>query len=364
VIRTYQYRLYPTPAQEKRLEQVLEVCRNWYNMCLAERKWAWETERRNVTRYNQQATSIHYRRTFKASFVLAQTLQSVCGDIDKAFKFFFHRVKSGKTPGYPRFKARTRFNSFEFPQYGKGAKIDGRRLRLFGIGRVRARWSRPIEGKIKTVRIKRKAGHWYASFACEIEAPLPLPQTGRAVGVDVGITSLITTSDGDKVEHPAFYRKGQAELRRNQRKLARAQRGSNNYKKALSAVQRQRRRVANQRKDYLHKISRALINTYDAIAIEDLRVANMARNRHLSKSIMDSGWSMFRDMLTYKAESAGRQIAFVDPAYTSKCCSRCGAIFPDFDLSTRWVKCACGLSMDRDHNAAINILARMLNAPD
>jgi putative transposase len=126
----------------------------------------------------------------------------------------------------------------------------------------------------------------------------------------------------------------------------------------LQAVQRQQEHIANQRADFLHKLSRALVDTYDGIALEDLRITNMVRNHHLSKSILDSGWGIFKALLAYKAESAGRQVVFVDPAYTSKSCSCCGTIFHDLDLSTRWVTCACGLSLDRDHNAAINILSR------
>jgi len=143
-----------------------------------------------------------------------------------------------------------------------------------------------------------------------------------------------------------------------QRKLARAHKGSKNRRKALLRVQRQQEHVANQRGDVLHKLSTSLVQAYDLIAVESLRIKNMVKNRHLSKSILDSGWSTFRQFLTYKAVSAGREIAFVNPAYTSKCCSNCGVLFQDFDLSTRWVDCACGLSLDRDHNAAINILAK------
>src|SRR5690606_30994905 len=210
----------------------------------------------------------------------------------------------------------------------------------------------------KTVRIVRKAGKWYACFACEVATPEPLPATGRVVGIDVGVSALITTSDGEKVANPNYYRAGQKKLRRLQRKLARAKRGGKNRRKKLLAVQRQQEHVANQRKDFLHKLSTELVRSFDAIALEDLRVRNMVRNRHLSKSILDSGWSAFRNYLTYKAESAGREVAFVGPAYTSRCCSECGTVFQDFHLSTRWVICACGLSLDRHHNAAINILRR------
>ena len=172
----------------------------------------------------------------------------------------------------------------------------------------------------------------------------------------MGISALATLSNGVKVENPNYYHAAQNKLRVLQRKLARAQRGSKNRKKALLQVQRQQEHVAHQRKDYLNKLAYTLVEQYDGIALEDLRIPNLVRNHHLSKSILDSGWGYFRDQLTHKAESAGRVVVFVDPAYTSKCCSNCGAIFQNFSLSTRWVDCECGLSLDRDHNAAKNIL--------
>ena len=248
--------------------------------------------------------------------------------------------------------------SFLFKQYGSGVKIDGRRLKLFGIGRVAVRWHRPLEGTIKTVRIVHQAGRWYACLACEVPKPEPPPKIGRAVGIDVGIAALLTTSDGDTEPHPAFYRAGQARLRVVQRRLARAQRGSHRRRKVLRQVQRQHEHVANQRRDYLHKLTHALVQSFDRLALEDLAIPNMVRNHHLSKSILDGGWGHLAHLLAYKAESAGREVCFVNPINTSRTCSNCGEPFPDFDLSTRWVECACGLSLDRDHNAAINILRR------
>jgi len=166
--------------------------------------------------------------------------------------------------------------------------------------------------------------------------------------------------DGDKVENPKLYRKAQVKLRVLQRSLGRKKQGGKNRRKALLRVQRQQEHVANQRHDVLHKLSTSLVQEYDLIAVESLRVKNMVKNRRLSKSILDSGWGIFRQFLTYKAVSAGREVIAVKPAYTSKCCSNCGIMFQNFDLSTRWVDCGCGLSLDRDHNAAINILNRAL----
>jgi len=206
---------------------VLKVCRHWYNMCVSERTWAYKLEGRSVTKHEQQKTGIHYRKTFAwaAKSVASQTMQSVAADVDKAYQAFFRRVKAGEKAGYPRFKGRNRFHSFNFPQYGTGVKVDGRRLKLFGIGRVPVRWHRPVEGTIKTVRIIHKAGRWYAAFACEVEGKPELPKTGRVVGIDVGISALLTTSDGDKVENPKFYRKAQVKLRVLQRSLGRKKQG-------------------------------------------------------------------------------------------------------------------------------------------
>ncbi len=358
-LKTFKYRLYPTPAQEKQMFNTLAVCRHFYNMCLEDRKLAYELEKRSVKKSEQEKTAIRYRATFpQAKGVFSQTLQTVADDVDKAFAAFFRRVKDGETPGYPRFKGRNHFHSFAFKQFGVGAKLDGRRMKLYGIGRVRVRWHREMVGKVKVVRIMHKAGQWYACFACEVEDTQPLPKTGKVLGIDVGISALVTTSEGEKVDNPKHYRSAQAKLRRVQRSFSRKQKGSKNRRKALLTVQRQQVHTANQRSDALHKLSTSLIQTRDGVALENLAIRNMVRNHRLSKSILDSGWGLFKQYLTFKAVNAGREIRLVNPAYTSKCCSNCGAEFQDFDLSTRWVNCACGLSLDRDHNAAINILKR------
>jgi putative transposase len=364
-VRVFKYRLYPSKAQEKNLYRILNCARNLYNMALAERKYAYQLEGRKVTLAETEQLAKRYRATFPhAQQMFSQTAQSVVKQVDLAYQSFFRRVKAGEKAGYPRFKSRNRFNSFEFKQYGAGAKIDGRRLKLYGVGRVPVRWHRPIEGTIKTVRIVLKAGKWYVCFTCEVPASEPLPKTGHVVGLDVGISALVTTSDGEQVANPNYYRAGQKRLRVLQRRLARAKKGGKNRRKKLLAVQRQHEHVASQRQDDLNKLAYALTQHYDGIAVEDLRITNMVRNKHLSKSILDSGWGYFKERLTHKAASAGRELLFVDPAYTSKSCSTCGAILfrrqdgQHLTLSDRWVECDCGLSMDRDHNAAVNILRK------
>ncbi|MCU0499658.1 MAG: transposase [Anaerolineae bacterium] len=347
-IKTFKYRLYPTAPQERLLYQTLNVCRAWYNMCLEERKLAWEVEGRSVTKSQQEKTAVCYGQTFpQALVVFSQTMQSVCDDLDKAFQAFFRRVKAGETPGYPR------FHSFAFKQFGVGAKLDGRRLKLFGVGRVAVRWHRRLKGDIKTVRILHKAGRWWA---CDVPDKPHLPKTGHAVGLDLGLSALLTTSDGDQVEDPHFYRKTQARLRVLQGSLARKPRRSKHRHQALLRLQHWHEHIGNQRRNFAHKLTTALVQGYDQMALEDLCVANMARNPRLGKHILDAGWSVFRELLTNKAVDAGRQVVFVHPAYTSQTCSGCGTRFQAFDLSVRWVECACDLSLNRDHNAAINIL--------
>ncbi|GAB4208713.1 MAG: RNA-guided endonuclease TnpB family protein [Roseiflexaceae bacterium] len=359
--KKFTYRLYPSRSQTRCLEATLETCRRWYNQCLEERKTAWEQRRERISKREQRSAIAALRQLNPfAAKVCVHTLQVVCEDLALAFQAFFRRVKAGQTPGFPRFKGRNRFNSFGFQEYGNGYKIDGRRLRLFGIGRVAVRWDRRMEGTtIKTLRIIFKAGKWFASFTCEIIPAEPLLPTGQDVGIDVGVRSLITTSDGVQVAHPSFYRRAQRRLRVVQRRVARRKKGGKNRRKAVLQLQRAHLRIANQRRDFLKKLAHSLIQRYERIALEDLRITNLVRNRHLAKSILDAGWGYLIQHLTRKAAEAGRVVYLVDPAYTSKTCSRCGSTFEGLTLADRWVNCGvCGLSLERDHNAALNILNR------
>jgi len=354
--KTFKYRLFPSPAQCRLLEETLETCRRWYNTCLAERKSAWEQEHRNVGKYAQlRQVKVYRQENEYAARLHSHILQVVVADLDQAFQAFFRRVQAGQTLGYPRFKGKNRFDSFGLKEYGNGFQIDGRRLKLSGVGRIRVRWHRPIEGKVKTVRICRQAGKWYACFACEVEGQ-PLPPTGRAVGIDVGVHHLLATSDGEVVENPRWYQGEQKKLRVLQRRVSRRKLGGSNRRKAVSALQRHHEHIANSRKDFLNKVAHALIARYDLIALEDLQIQGMVRNRHLSKSILDAGWGALKRHLIDKAADADRQVVWVHPAYTSKTCSSCGAVWADLSLADRWVECSCGLSIDRDVNAALNIL--------
>ncbi|UFP95629.1 RNA-guided endonuclease InsQ/TnpB family protein [Gloeobacter morelensis] len=356
MLKTFQYRLYPSKTQARSLQAMVETCRRFYNLCLEERKIAYQLQGQTITKVQQLRRVKEYRKSNPyAASVHSHVLQVVVADLDKAFQAFFRRVKAGQTPGYPRFKGRNRFRSFGFKELGNGFKIDGRRLKLFGVGRVAMRWHRPFEGSIKTARISHKAGEWFASLACEVQTAVP-PATGQEVGVDLGINSLLVTSDGEHIENPRWYRAEQAKLRVLQRSVARKKKGGTHRKKAVWVLQKQHARIANRRKDFLNKVAYRLIGRYDRIAIEDLRINNLVRNQHLAKSILDAGWGYLTQRLTHAAGSAHRVVRLVNPAYTSKTCSCCGALFEHLTLGDRWMECPCGLSMDRDENAARNIL--------
>ena len=357
MLATYRYRLYPSRSQKRLLEQTLETCRRWYNACLEERKAAWEERQETIGKYAQlRRVKDHRRENADAGKVHSHILQVATADLDRAFQAFFRRVKSGEKPGYPRFRGRERFDSFGLKEYGNGFRLDGRRLRLTGIGRVPVRWHRPVGGPIKTVRIRRQAGHWYACFSCEVESELPEP-TGRQVGIDVGVESLLTTSDGEHIDNPRWYRAEEARLRVLQRRVSRRIRGGSNRRKAIVSLVRQHERIGNRRSDFIKKLVHGLITRYDWIAVEELHVSNMVQNPHLAKSILDAGWYYFRVHLSFKAAWAGKTVVEVAPAYTSGTCSQCGQRFDDLSLAQRRVRCSCGLSMDRDENAARNVLA-------
>ena len=356
--KAFLYGLYPSRTQAKLLDATLEACRLFYNDCLAERKTAYEERGETIGKFEQLRRVKERKATNPyAKNVHSHVLQTVVQDLDKAFDAFFRRVKAGEKPGYPRFKGRNRWHSFGFKELGKGFKVDGRRLKLWGIGRIAIRWHRPIEGTIKTLRISKKAGKWYAAFSCVVDDSTTPIATGAAIGIDVGLASLITTSNGEKVEHPRFYRTAQRKLRIAQRRVARRTKGGKNRRKAIAILQRQHAHVGNQRKDFLNKLAHDLTNRYDRIALEDLTITRMVHG-HLAKSILDAGWGYLIRRLMHKAESAGRVVVLVDPRSTSKTCSQCGHSFEALSLSDRWIDCACGLSLDRDHNAAINILNR------
>jgi putative transposase len=383
MIRTYKYRLYPTRKQGERLTWWLDRCRELYNAALQERRDAYKMCKVSVN-YYAQANQLPAIKEARPEYgeVNAQVLQNVLRRADKAYAAFFRRVKIGHKPGYPRFQGRDRYDSFTYPQWAGCMHLDNKRVTLSKLGTFKIRLHRPIQGAIKTVTIKREGEHWYVFFACEVGIPEPLPISHEEVGIDLGITHFATLSDGTFIDNPRHTRKAEKKLIVKQQSLSCCKRGSNRRKKVKQQVSRAHRKVRNQRKDFLHKESHKLVNQYGLIVFEDLQSQNMSKRAKpkqdgqgiyisngaaaksgLNKSIMDAGWGTFVSMTVAKAECAGRSVVFVNPAYTSQTCSGCGQICKK-SLAERWHSCDCGVELDRDHNAALNILRLGSNLRD
>jgi putative transposase len=292
--------------------------------------------------------------------VNAQVLQNVAVRIELAFKAFFRRVKAGETPGYPRFRGKQRYASFTFPQVPSGCKLDAdaKRLHIYNVGAVKIILHRPLEGTAKTATLMRSStDKWYMCFSCECAEPIPLPATHQPVGIDVGLKTFATLSTGTEIANPRFFRQEEHALAKAQRRLSKVEPGTPERAKRRRVVARVHERVAWRRSDFAHQQSHAIVDQFDLIAVEDLAVSRMTHNHCLAKSIHDAAWSQFASLLAYKAAWAGRRYVAVNPAYTSQDCSRCGQRHK-LALADRMYQCPqCGLVLDRDLNASLNILS-------
>lgn len=356
---TFKYRLYPTKEQKKVIHFTLERCRLLYNRLLEERILSYNTtgEQMDYAALTKFITGMKQHVPVLKQ-VHSQILQDVAGRLDKAFKAFFDRLKKGDKPGFPRFKVQARYNSFTFKQ--GGYSISGNKIKMHKIGEVKIKLHRELLGKIKTCTVTVKNGKYYVSISCEVDAQL-LPASDEKIGLDLGIKSLAISSDGEIFDSPTHLRKSTKVLRRLQRSVTRKKIGSNRRRKAVVLLARQHEKVANQRKDHLHKLSRQLVNRYGFIAFEKLNIRNMIKNHNLAKSIADAAWGILVQFTSYKAESAGRIVAQGDPSGTSQDCSECGERV-EKSLSERVHRCPwCGYIADRDINAAKNILKRALS---
>ena len=359
--RTYKFRLYPTKQQATTLTQWLTTCRILYNNSLTERKDAWHTHQHSVTYYEQAAQLQVAKKTnpfLKA--VHSQVLQDTLRRLDKTFNNFFRRLKKGEKAGYPRFKGNYRYDSFTYPQSGFALEKKKKKLRLSKIGSITIKLHRPIpaEGVIKTCTIKRHIDHWYACFSLELPDPQTQREIKKAIGVDVGLKSLLALNNGDTIANPRWFRNSEQKLANAQRRKDRKVKGSNNRHKQNTKVAQLHRKIRNQRKDFHHKLSRKLVDSYDLIVYENLKITNMVKNHHLAKSISDAGWGQLMCFTEYKAEEAGTLVEYVSAYNTTQLCSRCGKIVPK-TLATRIHRCPyCGLVLARDHNSAITVLHR------
>ncbi len=361
-MKTFKYRLRPSKSQRTKLHRTLELCRWVFNETLAVRKNTWEQEKKNLSLYDTNKLLTIWKRDHpELASVHSQVLQNVQERVDLAFQAFFRRVKSGEKPGYPRFRGYGRYDSFTFKQSGFELLDNG--LLLSKIGVMRIVLHRPVVGRVKTLTLQKDAvGNWYACFSCEVE-PEPLPFNERAVGIDMGLENFAKFSNGEDIPNPRFFRRDEKELAKAQRKLSRAEKGTPDRAKRRKAVQHIHQRIANRRRDFAHQKSRELVNRFGILAFEDLRIKNMLQNHCLAKSISDAAWNQLISYTTYKAENAGRVVVLVDPHNTSKMCSACGTLV-EKSLSVRVHHCpVCGLIMDRDENAANNILRLGLESP-
>jgi putative transposase len=299
--------------------------------------------------------------------------------VDKAYKAFFRRVTAGKTPGYPRYQGYGRYDSFTFPQSGFSLTED-HRVCLSKMGTLKVKFptgkkANPPVGEMKTCTVKREAEHWYIVFTCEVEQEVVYHPSEEAVGIDLGLLHFATLSNGSTIENPRPLRQAEHKLKQVQKALSRKKRGSKRRRKAAQQVGKAHRHIRNQRRDFHHKEARKLVTQYQTIIFEKLAPSNMSKRPKpkqdettghylpngasaksgLNKSILDAGWGQFQQICVNKAACAGSRVLFVSPKYTSQMCSGCGAIV-EKELEERWHVCSCGCSLDRDHNAAKNIL--------
>ncbi|BDP42051.1 hypothetical protein DAETH_20200 [Deinococcus aetherius] len=368
-IRVFRFRLYPTTAQEAAMFETLRLTRALYNAGLEQRISAYKKQGKTVTAYDQQKEITALKAECpEYAGVYSHVLQDALDRLDRAYKSFFARVKRGEKGGFPRFKPRQRWNSFKFKEVwdkkkgqwlSPGKPVDeGRRINIPKIGAVRCKFHRPLEGVPKTLQIVLDVDQWYAVYTCEVPVN-PLPATASVVGVDVGTRYFAITSDGEFVENPRHLGKFLKKLRVQQRTTARRRKGSNRRRKSVQMVAKTHRKIRRQRQDFHHKTARKLVREHDLIAHEDLRVSNMVQS-NFARSISDVGWASFFQILSGKAESAGRKVVPVAPQYTSQRCNRCGHTCRENRLGEVFRCVSCGHEDHADWNAAKNILARAL----
>lgn len=358
VKRAFKYRFYPTDAQAAELSRTFGCVRKVYNLALAARTQAWVRQER--VNYNQTSAMLTvWKRTQELAYlgeVSSVPLQQTLRHLQVAFTNFF-----GKRAQYPRFKSRKKSRrSAEYTTSGFRFR-DGQLTLAKMADPLEVVWSRPLPEGVQpsTVTVSQDAaGRWFVSLLCDDTIP-PAPATTAAVGIDAGITSLLTLSTGEKITNPKHERKDRTRLARAQRELSRKAKGDGaNRAKARRKVARVHARIADRRRDFLHKLTTRLVRENQTVVIEDLTVRNMVKNHKLARAISDASWRELRAMLEYKTAWYGRELVVVDRFFpSSKLCGVCGAIRAKLPLNVRTWTCECGAVHDRDVNAANNLLA-------
>ncbi|MCZ0997678.1 RNA-guided endonuclease TnpB family protein [Streptomyces mirabilis] len=359
VKRAFKYRFCPTDAQAAELSRTFGCVRKVYNLALAARTEAWVTRQERVNYNATSAMLTAWKKTEELAYlndVSSVPLQQALRHLQMAFTHFF-----GKRAKYPRFKSRkTSRRSAEYTSSAFRFR-DGKLTLAKMTEPLAVVWSRPLpEGASpSTVTVSQdSAGRWFVSLLCEDPSVKPLPATGQAVGVDVGLDHLLTLSTGEKIANPRHERRDRAALAKQQRRLAKKEKGSANRARARLKVAKIHARIADRRRDSLHKLTTRLVRENQTIVIEDLTVRNMVKNHRLARAISDAAWSEFRSMLEYKAQWYGREVIAVDRWFpSSRLCSACGTLRDRMPLKVRTWTCDCGVTHDRDVNAAHNLLA-------
>ncbi len=358
---SYKFRIYPSRTAEAKLNEHLELCRWLYNRLLKEVNKA-RKEGRKINWRHAQALIVKLKKEKpELNKVYSKVLQMVNYQQWCNIKALNELRKKGRKVGWLRYKTSPNsFKTLNFNQSGFKIDFERKKLVLSKIGEIPIKLHMPIDGKIKGVIIKRtKTGKWFAIVQAEINKE-PLPETGRAVGIDVGINHFCVDSDGKAFENPKFIDRTLEKIKKAQKELSRKQKNSKRREKARLKLAKLHEKLSNQRMDFLHKLSRYYVNNYDVICVEDLDVKDIVENGKsptLNRHIQDSSWSKFISLLAFKAERAGRRVVRVKPTNTSKRCSNCGYIIRDLRLSDRLFVCPkCGWEADRDYNASLNIL--------
>ena len=355
--KAYKFRIYPNKAQQELLMTNFNACRYIYNRSLALKKFLYTKYKTNITGYDliRRLTKLKKRHVW-LQIADAQSLKQSILHLDEAYKNFFRNVIQGKKAGFPRFKSK--HDSIYSAKYNQNIYVEPNKVRIPKLGYVKAVTHRDIKGKIKTITVsKTTTGKYFASVLCEDNTPIYKSTAQNILGIDLGISSIIVTSDGDKVDNPKFLEKARKKLVRRQRQLARKTKGSNRRRKAKILLAKAYEKLTNARNDWQHKLTRKIADENQAVIIETLSSKNMMQNRKLSKAIGDASWNSLITKLQYKLEKNGAQLIKINRFYpSSKTCSCCGNIKKELKLSERMYACqACGHTQDRDINASINL---------
>jgi len=379
--RSYKYRIYPTKNQRHKLQGTLDLCRDLYNSALQERIEAYKKNGISLN-YIDQANELPTlkRELPEYELIYAQVLQNVLKRLDLNFKAFFRRVRKHEKPGFPRYKGYDRYDSFTYPQnIGNAFSIKNSKLHLAKIGDIKLKLSRPVPGKLKTCTIKREVDRWYVVLTSEFEKEVKQATELKPVALDLGvkrfavlgipntfsqnIEEIIEKKEYKQVivDNPKYLKRSEKRLKKAHRKLSLAKKGSLERKKVKKVLSKVYRKISNQRDDFLHKLSRKIVDNYNQIFLEDLNINSMLRKHWVSKEILDASWRRFVNYISYKAEEAGKGVYPLSPKDSSRTCYKCGFVKENLTLADRdWICPNCGTQHDRDVNAAFELLNRGL----